>query len=229
MPRAKHILTFVCFLLALVSCTSGQSGADYAKTTVPTSMQQDTTATDSAVFAGGCFWCLDAVFRNLQGVKDVVSGYSNGTVKNPTYKEVCTGRTGHAEVVKVLYNPALASYADLLEIFWRIHDPTQLNRQGEDVGTQYRSGIYYMNESQRVQAEASRNALQEAGVYEGQIVTEIVPLESFYPAEEYHQDYFRQNPSNPYCQYVVGEKVNKFKKLFREKLREQPLMKPAAE
>jgi peptide-methionine (S)-S-oxide reductase len=229
MFSAKPLLSFLCSFVVLTSCSQGQGNQPGKQKTVIQPMQQDTTATDSAVFAGGCFWCLDAVFRNLQGVKDVVSGYSNGTVKNPTYKEVCTGRTGHAEVVKVFYNPALTSYADLLEIFWRIHDPTQLNRQGEDVGTQYRSGIYFMNDSQRVQAEASRNALQEAGVYEGTIVTEIVALESFYSAEEYHQDYFRQNPSNPYCQYVVGEKVNKFKKLFREKLREQPLMKPATE
>ncbi len=185
----------------------------------------ENVSVDSAVLAGGCFWCLDAVYRNMTGVLDVISGYSNGTVKNPAYREVCTGRTGHAEVVKIMFNPDSVSYADLLEVFWRIHNPTQLNRQGNDVGTQYRSGIYYMNDTQRIQAEASLIALKEAGVYEGNIVTEIVPLLNFYPAEDYHQDYFRQNTDNPYCQYVVGDKVEKFKKLFREKLRAQPLMR----
>jgi len=185
----------------------------------------DTTQTDSAVFAGGCFWCLDAVYRNLIGVKDVISGYSNGHTENPTYKEVCTGNTGYAEVVKILFDPERVSYADLLEIFWRIHDPTQLNRQGNDIGTQYRSGIYFINEAQRLMAETSLQALTETGVYAAPIVTEIKPLQNWHSAEDYHQDYFRQNPQNPYCNYVVGEKVEKFKKLFREKLRDTPLIR----
>ena len=185
----------------------------------------DSAHTDTAMLAGGCFWCLDAVYRNMNGVLDVISGYSNGTVKNPAYREVCTGRTGHAEVVKILYNPDSVSYAALLEVFWRVHDPTQLNRQGNDVGTQYRSGIYYMNETQRDIALLSKKALEEAGVYSGAIVTEIAPLSMFYPAEDYHQDYYRLNGDNPYCHYVVGEKVEKFRKLFKESLRETPLQK----
>ncbi|MEY3983379.1 MAG: hypothetical protein RL160_936 [Bacteroidota bacterium] len=183
----------------------------------------DSLNTDTAVLAGGCFWCLDAVYRNMKGIVDVISGYSNGTVKNPAYREVCTGRTGHAEVVKIIFQPDSVSYAELLEVFWRIHDPTQLNRQGNDVGTQYRSGIYYITETQRDIALLSKKALEEAGVYSGAIVTEIEPLSMFYPAEAYHQDYYRLNSDNPYCHYVVGEKVEKFKKLFRERLRETPL------
>jgi peptide-methionine (S)-S-oxide reductase len=192
-----------------------------------TSMQQriDSAHTDTAVLAGGCFWCLDAVYRNMNGVLDVISGYSNGTVKNPAYREVCTGRTGHAEVVKILFNPDTVSYAELLEVFWRIHDPTQLNRQGNDVGTQYRSGIYYLNDTQRDIALLSKNALVESGMYNGAIVTEIEPLSMFYPAEDYHQDYYRLNGDNPYCHYVVGEKVEKFRKLFYDRLRESPLQK----
>jgi len=217
------------FLLATAFHACSQSQTQSTSTNTKDSMNSnnnsisDTTDTDSAIFAGGCFWCLDAVYRNLNGVKDVISGYSNGSVKNPTYKEVCTGNTGHAEVVKIIYDTALVSYADLLEIFWRIHDPTQLNRQGNDIGTQYRSGIYYTNEEQKDAALKSRDALLEARVYDKPLVTEILPLQSFYNAEDYHQDYFINNPDNPYCNYVVGEKVEKFKKLFREKLREQPL------
>jgi peptide-methionine (S)-S-oxide reductase len=161
----------------------------------------------------------------MNGVLDVISGYSNGTVKNPAYREVCTGRTGHAEVVKILFNPDTVSYAELLEVFWRIHDPTQLNRQGNDVGTQYRSGIYYLNDTQRDIALLSKNALVESGMYNGAIVTEIEPLSMFYPAEDYHQDYYRLNGDNPYCHYVVGEKVEKFRKLFYDRLRESPLQK----
>jgi peptide-methionine (S)-S-oxide reductase len=204
----------------------GQNHTDVQKTpTTKMTISADSMKTDTAVLAGGCFWCLDAVYRNMKGVEDVISGYSNGTVKNPAYREVCTGRTGHAEVVKIIFQPDSVSYAELLEVFWRIHDPTQLNRQGNDVGTQYRSGIYYITETQRDIALLSKKALEEAGVYSGAIVTEIEPLSMFYPAEEYHQDYYRQNGDNPYCHYVVGEKVEKFKKLFHERLRATPLEK----
>lgn len=220
-----NIVLGFCFTLsALGAC--GQKNIHQSKKEL-TGMNQpiDSAHTDTAVLAGGCFWCLDAVYRNMNGVLDVISGYSNGTVKNPAYREVCTGRTGHAEVVKILYNPDSVSYAELLEVFWRVHDPTQLNRQGNDVGTQYRSGIYYMNEIQRDIALLSKKTLEEAGIYSGAIVTEIAPLSMFYPAEDYHQDYYRQNGDNPYCHYVVGEKVEKFRKLFKERLRETPLQK----
>jgi peptide-methionine (S)-S-oxide reductase len=216
------ILGISCSLTGLTSC--GQKLPSQAiKESISMEHRNDSLKTDTAVLAGGCFWCLDAVYRNMNGVQDVISGYSNGTIKNPAYREVCTGRTGHAEVVKILFHPDSVSYADILEVFWRVHDPTQLNRQGNDVGTQYRSGIYYLNETQRDIALLSKKALEEAGVYRGAIVTEIEPLSMFYIAEDYHQDYFRQNQENPYCQYVVGEKVEKFRKLFRERLREKPL------
>lgn len=174
---------------------------------------------DTAVLAGGCFWCLDAVYRRMNGIVAVESGYSNGSVKNPTYKEVCTGTTGHAEVVSISYDTSITSYSDILEVFWRVHNPTTLNRQGNDVGTQYRSGIYYLNDEQKLIAEKSKSAVEESGLWDGKIVTEIEMLNNYYPAEDYHQDYYTNNPNNSYCVYVVGEKVEKFKKLFQDKLK----------
>jgi peptide-methionine (S)-S-oxide reductase len=153
----------------------------------------------------------------MKGVENVISGYSNGLVKNPTYREVCTGRTGCAEVVRIEYDSSQVTYAELLEVFWRIHNPTTLNRQGNDVGTQYRSGIFYETEEQRLLAEASMAAAQESGLWEDPIVTVIEPLRDFSVAEDYHQDYYRQNPNQPYCTFVVGEKVKKFKELFADK------------
>ena len=175
----------------------------------------------TAVFAGGCFWCLDAVYRQMQGIINVESGYSNGAIKNPTYKEVCSGRTGHAEVTKIYFNPTITSYQQILEVFWRIHNPTTLNRQGNDIGTQYRSGIYFMNEEQERIAKASKQAVEESGLWaaDGKVVTEILPLDNYWPAEDYHQDYFANNPENQYCVYVVSEKVEKFKKAFAELLK----------
>ncbi len=168
---------------------------------------------ESAVFGGGCFWCLEAVFEDVRGVEDVVSGYAGGSVENPTYEQVCRGRTGHAEVVRITYDPEVVTYEDLLEIFWKIHDPTTLNRQGADVGTQYRSVIFYENESQRELARKSMEKAQKH--FLDPIVTEISPLKKFWPAEEYHQDYFRRNPYQGYCQAVVAPKVEKFKKEFK--------------
>lgn len=187
-----------------------------------TAMNQNTEQpTDSCVLAGGCFWCLDAVYRQMQGIINVESGYSNGQIKNPTYREVCSGRTGHAEVAKIYFNPTLTSYQQILEVFWRIHNPTTLNRQGNDIGTQYRSGIYFMNEEQERIAKASKQAVEESGLWaaDGKVVTEILPLNNYWPAEDYHQDYFANNPENQYCVYVVSEKVEKFKKSFAELLK----------
>lgn len=174
---------------------------------------------DTAVLAGGCFWCLDAVYRRMDGVIDVESGYSNGHTSKPTYEEVCTGRTGYAEAVSIHYDTTKTSYQEILEVFWRIHNPTTLNRQGNDMGTQYRSGIYYRNEEQKKLAIASKEAVEESGLWDGKIVTEIEAISNYYPAEDYHQDYYANNPNNSYCVYVVGEKVEKFKKLFAEKLK----------
>lgn len=177
------------------------------------------TPTDSIVLGGGCFWCLDAVYRNMKGIEKVECGYSNGLVKKPTYKEVCTGRTQCVEVVKVYFNPKETSLEEILTVFWRIHDPTTLNRQGNDIGTQYRSGIYVSGEAQERLAQQSLHAARESGLWEGTIVTEIVPLKDYSVAEDYHQNYFEGNKTQPYCVFVVGEKVEKFKKLFKDKLK----------
>lgn len=172
-----------------------------------------------ATFGSGCFWCTEAFFERLVGVREVISGYSGGIVKNPSYREICTGRTGHAEVTRIVYDPEQVTYAELLEVFWATHDPTTLNRQGNDVGTQYRSVIFFHDEEQERIALASREAASESGTWSAPIVTEISPLLNFYPAEDYHQDYYRNNPDQPYCSMVIRPKMDKFNKLFGEKLR----------
>lgn len=165
------------------------------------------TTMEKAVLGGGCFWCLEAVFERIDGVKDVVSGYAGGTVRNPSYKEVCTGQTGHAEVVEITFDPSVVSYEELLKTFWECHNPTTLNRQGADVGTQYRSVIFYMNDKQK--AEAEKSMAEEQKTLSEPIVTEIKPLGTFYKAEEYHQDYYARNPEAGYCQYVIKPKLKK--------------------
>ncbi|MEM1095887.1 MAG: peptide-methionine (S)-S-oxide reductase MsrA [Bacteroidota bacterium] len=171
-------------------------------------------ATEQATLGGGCFWCLEAVFEQAVGVARVVSGYTGGHVVNPTYKAVCNGTTGHAEVVQVTFDPEAISYADLLRIFFTIHDPTTLNRQGNDVGTQYRSAIYTHDDAQREVAEAIIAEVEAAGIWDGAIVTEVTPLGDFYVAEDYHQQYFQNNTYQPYCMFVVAPKVRKFRKKF---------------
>lgn len=170
-----------------------------------------------ATLAGGCFWCLEAVYDDMQGIQSVVSGYTGGQVDNPTYKQICTGTTGHAEVVQVRYDPAQLSFRDLLEVFFTIHDPTTLNRQGGDVGTQYRSAIFYHNEAQKETAESLIAELEAARVWDNPIVTEVTSLERFYPAEDYHQDYYENNAYQPYCQFVVRPKLEKFRQKFSER------------
>lgn len=165
-------------------------------------------------FGAGCFWCTEAVFLGVKGVEKVVSGYSGGKIKNPAYREICTGTTGHAEVTQITYDPSIVSYETLLEVFWNTHDPTTLNQQGADVGTQYRSVVFYNNEEERKIAEAYKNQLEESGVFKNKIVTEISPLVNFYPAEEDHQNYYALNPNQGYCQFVVRPKVEKFRKQF---------------
>lgn len=172
-----------------------------------------------ATFGAGCFWCVEAIFQRVDGVEKVVSGYSGGQVKNPSYKEVCNGTTGHAEVCQLSYDPARVSFDELLEIFWKTHDPTTLNRQGNDVGTQYRSVIYYHSEEQKKLSEKYKKELDEAGIFRDPIVTEISPFETLYIAEDYHQNYFNENGSQPYCSFVIQPKVDKFKKVFKEKLK----------
>lgn len=171
-----------------------------------------------ATLGAGCFWCVEAIFQDLKGVAKVESGYSGGSIKNPSYKEVCMGTTGHAEVVQVTFNPNEISYAKILEVFFATHDPTTLNRQGADVGTQYRSAIFYHSESQKETAELAKKAANESGEWPNPIVTEITAFDSFYKAEDYHQDYYNQNGEQPYCQIVIAPKMDKFKKRFAELL-----------
>lgn len=174
---------------------------------------------EKATFGGGCFWCTEAVYQELQGVYKVTSGYSGGKKPNPTYEEICTGLTGHAEVIQVEFDPQQIAFADLLEVFWKTHDPTTLNRQGADVGTQYRSVVFYHNDEQKQLAEEFKQKLNDAGAFADPIVTEISPLEKFYAAENYHQNYFALNGRQPYCRAVVAPKVEKVRKVFAEKLK----------
>jgi peptide-methionine (S)-S-oxide reductase len=174
---------------------------------------------ETATLAGGCFWCLEAVFQDLRGVERVESGYAGGRVPDPSYELVCTGTTGHAEVVRITFDPSVIAYRDLLEIFFVVHDPTTLNRQGGDVGTQYRSAAFYHSPEQKAEAERVIAELEAAHVWDDPIVTEVVPLEAFYPAEEYHRDYFRRNPNQGYCRVVIAPKVAKVRKAYFEKLR----------
>ena len=179
----------------------------------------DLNGKELATLGGGCFWCMEAVLGELRGVEAVVSGYSGGTVPNPTYQQVCTGTTGHAEVVQITYDPKVISFKELLEIFFTVHDPTTLNRQGADVGTQYRSIILYHNSEQKTQAEQVIKEVESAKIWNRPIVTQVKPLEAFYRAEDYHQQYFKQNPKQPYCQVVISPKVAKLRQHYIAKLK----------
>ncbi|MCP4427677.1 MAG: peptide-methionine (S)-S-oxide reductase MsrA [Chloroflexi bacterium] len=173
-----------------------------------------------ATLGAGCFWCVEAVFQELKGVESVVSGYSGGAVPKPTYEQICTGATGHAEVIQITFDPTIVSFADLLAVFWRTHDPTTLNRQGADVGTQYRSMIFYHSEEQKEIAERSKAKTDASSLWPNPIVTEIAPFQVFYAAEAYHQDYYRQNAYQPYCRMVIDPKMRKFRAAFKEKLKD---------
>jgi len=182
-----------------------------------------TTATpqsDTATFGAGCFWCAEAIFSRVNGVIAVVSGYSGGKNKNPTYKEVCSGQTGHAEVCQIIYDPKVVTYDELLQIFWQTHDPTTLNKQGADEGTQYRSVIFYFNEEQKEKASYYKEQFNKENTFGSPVVTEITPFTAFYQAEDYHQDYFEANPKQPYCSFVIAPKVEKFEKIFKDKLKQ---------
>ncbi len=177
---------------------------------------------ETATLAGGCFWCLEAVFDELKGVQSVESGYAGGHVENPSYRAVCNGNTGHAEVVRVTFDPSVLGFRDLLNVFFAIHDPTTLNRQGADVGTQYRSAIFYHSAEQQETAETLIRELNEQKIWDHPIVTEVKPISNYYQAEDYHQEYFASNPNQPYCQAVVAPKVTKFRKHFLDMLKKQP-------
>ncbi len=224
----QHTLK-LCLTIGVISIVNLLSCAQTdkkTKMTNPTSSPNAVAAinnipgTDTATFANGCFWCTEAIFEQLDGVISATSGYTGGHVKNPTYKAVCTGETGHAECLQIVYDPKKISFDELLEVFWETHDPTTLNRQGNDIGTQYRSGIFYHNEEQKQKAEKYKSALDKSGAFDKPIVTEITAFKEFYPAEDYHQQYFENNENNnPYCRVVIRPKVDKFKKVFKDKLK----------
>jgi peptide-methionine (S)-S-oxide reductase len=174
---------------------------------------------ETTTLGGGCFWCLEAIFVQLKGVEKVVSGYSGGAMANPAYHQVCSGNTGHAEVVQITYDPNILSFEDILQVFFTFHDPTTLNRQGNDIGTQYRSAIFYHDDEQKTTAERVMRQIESAGIWANLIVTEITPFETFYPAEDYHKDYFARNSQQPYCQVVIAPKVAKFRKQYLDRLK----------
>jgi len=174
---------------------------------------------ETAILAGGCFWCIEAVFQDLKGVGEVQSGYAGGSVPNPTYEEVCSGTTGHAEVVRIEFDPEVITFPEILEVFFAVHDPTTLNRQGADVGTQYRSAIFFHDEKQEVEARKAIQAVEAEGVWDGKVVTEVTSGGSFFPAESYHDSYFSRNPQQPYCQAVINPKIAKFRSRFAHKLK----------
>lgn len=205
----RYLLIILCFFL--VNCNGQEK-----KTKPLTNQKMDKNNLEYATLAGGCFWCVENCFHMLKGVDSVISGYSGGHKENPTYEEVCTGTTGHAEVVQIAFDPKVISYKQLLEVFWFLHNPTTLNRQGNDIGTQYRSSIFYHSEKQKQEAEESLKASEAKQEWNGKYVTEIVPFEKFWSAEAYHQGYYNANPTQPYCSAVVGPKIQKFKKHFGE-------------
>lgn len=180
-------------------------------------MMNQADSQETIILAGGCFWCIEAVFQEINGVENVVSCYTGGTTVNPTYQQVCSGETGHAEAVQVSFDPSKISYREILEIFFSVHDPTTLNRQGDDVGTQYRSAIFYQSEQQKAIAEQLIRELDKAHLWKKPIVTQILPLDKFYPAEDYHRDYFAQHPEQAYCRMVISPKINKFRKQWAKR------------
>jgi peptide-methionine (S)-S-oxide reductase len=210
-------------IAAFFSCAQTQNAEKNMTTNLnpsnSTVADASTRETDTATFGTGCFWCTEAIFQQLDGVLKVTSGYSGGHVANPSYKDVTTGTTGHAECIQVVYDPQKLSFDDLLEVFWQTHDPTTLNRQGNDEGPQYRSVIFYHDAAQKEKAEKYKTELDKSGAWDKPIVTEISPFKEFYVAENYHQDYYSQNGSQPYCYYVIRPKLEKFKKVFKSKLK----------
>jgi peptide-methionine (S)-S-oxide reductase len=227
----KYFMIFLLFAAVSFAAVAGCSLKD--KSTKTSSMKQEKTTEmidsmtntnnsklETAVLGAGCFWCVEAIFQDLKGVERVESGYSGGTVKNPTYKEVCSGTTGHAEVVKITFDPSVISYEQILTVFFHVHDPTTLNRQGADAGTQYRSAIFYNNDEQKKTAEKVKEEITNQKLWDDPIVTEITAASDYYSAEDYHQNYFNDNPNASYCSYVIAPKVKKFYKEFGHLLKE---------
>jgi peptide-methionine (S)-S-oxide reductase len=209
-------MIMVPIILLGISC---QSNGNKIITDMNTVKSGSTMNSDTATFGSGCFWCVEAVFKELKGVISVTPGYAGGNTKNPSYRDVCTGKTGHAEVCQIIFDSALIRFEDLLEVYWQTHDPTTINKQGNDAGTQYRSVIFFHNGHQRETAEYYKKKLNESGAFSGPIVTEIVPISAFYTAEDYHKDYYGKNPDQPYCTLVILPKLEKFHKAFKTKLK----------
>lgn len=210
----KRYLILLSVIVLFTACSNTNS-----KETKQMDQEIIQSSSDTATFGAGCFWCVETVFQQLKGVQSVKSGYMGGKIKNPTYREVCSGLTGHAEVCQIVYDPKVISYKDLLEAFWQSHDPTTLNRQGADVGTQYRSAIFTHNAEQQKEAEFYKQKLNEEKAFANPVVTEISAASEFYVAEDYHQNYYNENGDAPYCQFVIAPKLEKFKKAFADKLK----------
>lgn len=220
MNFSKPLSTLLGFLMCvqLLGCSSDQA----SNTNVESKKElKDMSKLDTATFGAGCFWCVEAIFQRVEGVEKVESGYTGGKTKDPTYQEICSGLTGHAEVIQVYFDPAKVTYAELLEIFWKTHDPTTLNQQGADKGTQYRSAVFYHNEEQMELAEKYKKELDAAGIWDDPIVTEITALSTYYSGEKYHQNYYNDNTNQGYCRFVITPKVEKFEKVFGDKMKEE--------
>ncbi len=216
-------LALICtFLLSSCFGQSKPAPTKAPRSTMNSVESNTPTQLDTATFANGCFWCTEAIFEELKGVKSAISGYAGGNTENPTYKEVCSGETGHAECIQIVFDPSIISFDELLEVFWKTHDPTTLNRQGNDIGTQYRSAIFYHTEEQKNKSLQYKDELNKSGAWANPIVTEIAPFTIFYPAENYHQQYFELNgDANPYCQFVIQPKLEKFRKVFADKRKKE--------
>jgi peptide-methionine (S)-S-oxide reductase len=210
--RGMKWMSIITIIFAFSSCSNAQIDENKK-------MINESKNMDKITLGAGCFWCVEAVFSELKGVESVVAGYAGGTVENPSYKEVCEGNTGHAEVAQISYDPSQISLADILQVFWKTHDPTTLNRQGADVGTQYRSVIFYHTKEQGKLALQYKKELSESGAWKNPLVTEVLPIPKFYRAENYHQDYYSQNGDQQYCKYVIQPKLDKFRKVFASKLK----------
>ena len=221
----KVLFISVVSFMGLSSCAQKDNAVTKKnnKMNASTSLSQNNASTllttDTATFGTGCFWCTEAIFQQLEGVEKVTSGYSGGTVPNPTYEQVTSKTTGHAECLNIMYDPKKISFDELLEVFWQTHDPTTLNRQGADVGTQYRSVVFYHNEEQKAKTAKYKAALDKSGAFNNPIVTTLEPFMVFYPAEAYHQNYYKNNTSQGYCQFVIRPKIEKFEKVFKDKLK----------
>ncbi len=209
----------VLLLMGSLIFNTPNENKQITKKDLNTKPMDNNTKLDTATFGEGCFWCTEAIFQRLKGVKEVISGYSGGHAANPSYEEVCTGSTGHAEACQIIFDPNTISYDELLKVFWKTHDPTTLNRQGNDIGTQYRSVIFYHNEMQKNLAEKYKKGLDASGAYERKIVTAIEPYKNFYKAADYHQNYYNNNSNKPYCAFVIGPKLDKFEKVFKNDLK----------